>query len=44
MYILRAGFLDGPGALMFSLRYALYEYMTVEKIIELRRQRRGRSL
>ncbi len=44
MYILRGGFLDGPEALLFCLRYALYEYMTVEKIVEHRRRHAGKSL
>jgi hypothetical protein len=31
-------------ALVFSLMYAVYEFMTVMKIIELRRRRRGLPL
>jgi hypothetical protein len=43
-YILRLGFLEGWQALVFSLLYAFYEFMTVVKIIELRRQSRGEPL
>jgi glycosyltransferase involved in cell wall biosynthesis len=39
MYIIRGGFLDGPAGLVFCLRYVIYEYMVVEKIIEERRRR-----
>lgn len=44
MYIVRGGFLDGPEAFVFCLRYAVYDYMTVEKVIEARRRRSGRPL
>jgi glycosyltransferase involved in cell wall biosynthesis len=44
MYVLRGGFLDGPSALPFCLRYVLYEYMTVEKVVEQRRVERGLPL
>ncbi len=44
MYVIRGGFLDGPEAFAFCLRYALYDYMTVEKIIEVRRRRAGKPL
>jgi glycosyltransferase involved in cell wall biosynthesis len=44
MYILRRGFLDGWPALLFAVRYSFYEYMTVEKIIEMRRESRGEPL
>ncbi len=44
MYLGRRGFLDGPEAFVFCLRYALYDYMTVEKIIEARRRRAGLPL
>jgi glycosyltransferase involved in cell wall biosynthesis len=44
MYVVRAGFLDGPEALLFCLRYAVYEYMTVEKIFERIRRSRGQQL
>lgn len=44
MYFLRGGFLDGSRALRFCLRYALYEYMTVEKVHELRVIRDGEEL
>jgi glycosyltransferase involved in cell wall biosynthesis len=44
MFVARGGFLDGPEAFMFCMRYALYEYMTVEKIIEERRRRTGLPL
>jgi len=39
MYILRMGFLEGWKALVFCLLYALYEFMTVVKIIELKRKK-----
>lgn len=38
MYILRLGFLEGWEALVFCLLYAMYELMTVVKVIELKRQ------
>lgn len=44
MYVIRGGFRDGPAAAVFCLRYSVYEYMTVEKIIEIRRRRRGQEL
>jgi glycosyltransferase involved in cell wall biosynthesis len=44
MYLLRGGFLDGRTALQFCLRYAIYEQMTVEKVIEARRRRAGLPL
>lgn len=44
MYVVRRGFLDGPEALVFCLRYAVYDYMTVEKIIEARRLAAGEPL
>ncbi len=44
MYILRLGFLEGWQALIFCLLYAIYEFMTVVKIIELRRLKSGLSL
>lgn len=44
MYIIRGGFLDGPEAFVFCLRYAVYDYMTVEKIIEARRRRASMPL
>jgi hypothetical protein len=44
IYVVRGGFLDGPPALLFCLRHAVYEYMAVEKIIEQRRRRRGLPL
>lgn len=37
MYVLRGGFLEGWRGLMFCIRYAIYEYMIVEKVTELRR-------
>lgn len=39
MYFLRLGFLEGITALIFCLLYAMYEFMTVVKIIELRRKK-----
>lgn len=44
MYVVRGGFLDGPAALPFCLRYAVYEYMIVEKIAEGRRLDAGEPL
>jgi glycosyltransferase involved in cell wall biosynthesis len=44
MYLLRGGFLDGPAALPFCLRYVFFEYMTVEKVVEQRRLDRGLPL
>jgi hypothetical protein len=41
IYVVRGGFLDGPPALLFCLRHAVYEYMAAEKIIEQRWRRRG---
>ena len=39
MYVIRRGFLDGPPALILCIRYAIYEYMTVEKIVEGQRRK-----
>jgi glycosyltransferase involved in cell wall biosynthesis len=44
MYILRLGFLEGWQALIFCLLYAVYEFMTVVKIIELKRLKAGLPL
>ena len=44
MYILRLGFLEGFNAFVFCLLYFFYEWMTVVKIIEHRRQRKGLPL
>jgi glycosyltransferase involved in cell wall biosynthesis len=44
MYFLRLGFLEGLTALIFCLLYAMYEFMTVVKIIELKRKKSGLSL
>jgi glycosyltransferase involved in cell wall biosynthesis len=44
MYFLRLGFLEGLTALIFCLLYAMYEFMTVIKIIELKRKKSGLSL
>jgi len=44
MYLLRLGFLEGRAALAFCLLYFSYEWMTVMKIVELRRLRRGLPL
>jgi glycosyltransferase involved in cell wall biosynthesis len=40
MYIMRGGFLDGPEAFPFCLRYAMYEFIIIEKIVDERRRRR----
>ncbi|MFT3828371.1 MAG: glycosyltransferase family 2 protein [Opitutaceae bacterium] len=44
MYFLRLGFLEGRAALAFCLLYFFYEWMTVVKIVELRRHRKGLPL
>ena len=44
MYFLRLGFLEGRPAFVFCLLYFFYEWMTVVKIVELRRQRKGLPL
>lgn len=44
MYFWRLGFLEGIPALFFCLLYAIYEFMTVVKVVELRRQKRGLPL
>lgn len=44
MYLLRLGFLEGWQALFFCLLYAMYEFMTVVKIIELKRIKSGLTL
>ena len=43
-YVVRLGFAEGWQALVFSLMYAFYEFMTVCKIIEIRRRKRGLPL
>ncbi|CAA6693595.1 MULTISPECIES: glycosyltransferase family 2 protein [unclassified Lentimonas] len=44
MYLGRLGFLEGRAAFVFCLLYAYYEFMTVVKIIELKRTRKGLPL
>jgi len=44
MYFIRLGCLEGGAAFGFCLLYFFYEWMTVVKIIELRRRRRGLTL
>ena len=44
MYFLRLGFLEGGPAFAFCLFYFFYEWMTVVKIVELRRQQKGLPL
>ena len=44
IYILRLGFTEGRAALVFSSLYFFYEWMTVIKIVELKRSRRGAPL
>ena len=39
MYFLRFGFTEGLTALIFCLMYAMYEFMTVVKIIEIKRKK-----
>ncbi|XGB39280.1 MAG: glycosyltransferase family 2 protein [Cyanobacteria bacterium LVE1205-1] len=44
MYFLRLGFLEGWKSLLFCLMYAMYELITVIKIIELQRKKSGLPL
>lgn len=44
MYFLRFGFLEGGPAFVFCLLYFFYEWMTVVKIVEVRRRRKGLPL
>jgi glycosyltransferase involved in cell wall biosynthesis len=44
IYILRLGFTEGRAAFVFSSLYFFYEWMTVIKIVELKRFRRGAPL
>jgi glycosyltransferase involved in cell wall biosynthesis len=44
MYFLRLGFLEGWKAFVFCLLYAMYEFMTVIKVIELKRKKTGLPL
>ncbi|MHC4585043.1 MAG: glycosyltransferase family 2 protein [Planctomycetota bacterium] len=44
MYVFRGGFLEGMPALVFCLMYSMYEFMTVVKVIEIRRKKRGLAL
>lgn len=44
MYFLRLGFLEGWKSFCFCLLYAMYEYMIVVKIIELKRKKAGLPL
>jgi len=44
MYFLRLGFLEGWISLCFCLLYAMYEFMTVVKIVELKRRKAGLPL
>jgi glycosyltransferase involved in cell wall biosynthesis len=44
MYILRLGFLEGWESFFFCLLYAMYEFMTVTKIIEIKRSKLGLPL
>ncbi len=44
MYFLRLGFLDGIPGLLYCLMMALYEYMVVLKVLELKRRRAGLPL
>ena len=43
-YILQFGFLEGWQALIFSLMMSFYDFMTVVKVVELLRRRRGLPL
>lgn len=43
-YIFRLGFLEGRAAFAFCLLYFFYEWMTVVKIVELRRTKKGLPL
>ena len=44
MYVIRGGFLDGPEAFVLCVRYAIFDYMTAERVAELRRRKAGRPL
>jgi glycosyltransferase involved in cell wall biosynthesis len=44
MYFVRLGFLEGGAAFAFCLLYFFYDWMTVVKIVELRRRRKGLPL
>lgn len=44
MYFVRGGILEGRAGLAFCLMYAMYEFMTVIKVAELRRKRLGLPL
>jgi hypothetical protein len=44
MYFLRLGLVEGGPAFVFCLLYFFYEWMTVVKIVELRRRRKGLPL
>jgi glycosyltransferase involved in cell wall biosynthesis len=44
MFFARLGFLEGSTAFVFCLLYFFYEWMTVVKIVELRRRRNGLPL
>ena len=44
LYVLRMGFVEGWQSLVFSIMYAQYEFMTVVKIIEIGRKKRGEPL
>jgi len=43
-YFVRLGFTEGVPGLMLALRYAMYEYMIVEKVAESSRHKQGRDL
>lgn len=44
MYVIRLGFLEGLTSLAFCLLYAIYEFLVVVKIVELKRKRSGLPL
>jgi glycosyltransferase involved in cell wall biosynthesis len=44
MYFIRLGFTEGITALIFCLLYGMYEFMTVIKIIEIKREKAGLPL
>lgn len=44
MYIIRLGFVEGIPAFVFCLLYFFYEWMTVVKVVELKRLRKGLPL
>lgn len=44
IYVIRLGFLEGMPALIFSIQYALFEWLVVLKVLDLRRRHQGKEL